>query len=328
MSFLCLNTYHFVYDVVYPVTIHISYPDAFFGQGYTFRFAFPVQIFHNQADRNLKPARIIEPIEYDIDPCESYGTEKRQIIVRDSSTYAEISGVNLTFDCIRQQCELGETETNNRHFIWEGYFPSGCYAPVIIAKKDNYLETKKQFDYSEPFYIDMHPTQTVEFQVKRVAENAPQASKFLEPNMHAIVNIEHDDPPLSLYSMFDSEGQFTKPQKTVYKDVKGIDYSFPTTFDLLREDATYYVNVLLLERLNDQTDIMIGGWVGNWTVKAWEVQDAKKVVFNVMQKYPKPTSMKDLNQMMGVYNLIYNRSAYPDVQPEIIRYDSPDEVES
>jgi hypothetical protein len=45
----------------------------------------------------------------------------------------------------------------------------------------------------------------------------------------------------------------------------------------------------------------------------------------VMQKYPAPTSMEDIDQMTGLYNLIYDRTAYPDVKPIIVRYDEAEQ---
>lgn len=323
MSYLCLNTYHFVYDVVYPVMITIQYPDAFYGEGYTFRYAFPVQIYHNKPDRSLDPARLIEPAEFDLNYCDFYGDEQHEIIARDAVTYAELPRVNLTYNCLRESCNLGYTRTNNRHFIWEGNFPSGCYGPVIIANKSGYLRTEKQYDYETPFYIDMMPTQTLEFEVKRVPENSPDSTFMLEPNMHAIINIEHTDPEISIFQVFDREGHFTQPQNLVM-DISADDpeYTLPNTIELLRDDATYHLNIMLLERNGDE-DIMIGGWVGNWTVKEWEIKEAQKVVFEVMQKYPKPVNLEDIETMIGVYELMNNHSLHPNVEPKLIRYDDP-----
>ena len=321
MSFLCINTYHFVYDVVYPVVISINYPKSFYGEGYTFRFAFPVQIFHNAPDRSMQAARIIEPTEYDLEYCEYMSTETHNIIARDSVTFTEIPRANLTFTCLRESCYLGETRTDNRHYIWTGHFPAGCYGPVITAEKEGYLTTQKQYDYSDMFYIDMHPTQTLDFEVKRVAENAPGAAKMLEPDMYAIINIEHKDPPLSMYTIFDSEDHFKKPHQTALGTKEGDDYELPTTLDLLRKDAVYDLSILLLQRTSKDEDIMIGGWVGNWSVQSWEIQEASKVIFNVMQKYPAPTTLDDIDQLIATYELMYNRTLNPDVKPQLIRYD-------
>ena len=52
LSFICVNAYHFTYDVTYPLLVSITDPDAFKGDGYTFRFSFPVIIDHNEGKRD------------------------------------------------------------------------------------------------------------------------------------------------------------------------------------------------------------------------------------------------------------------------------------
>jgi hypothetical protein len=301
LTFLCLNTYHFVYDVSYPIMISIHDDDAFHKTGYTFRFAFPVQIFHNSPDRGLLPTRIIEPTEYALDYCDSYAAEDSTIIARDSVTNAELSRVNLSFRCLTELCILGTTRTNNRHLQWSGKFPAGCSGAVIIANRSGYLETEKQHDGSEPFYIDMPPTQSVVFDVRRHPENAPDSARFLEPNMYAILQLEHRDPPMSIFELFDTENMFNRSKK----------------FDLLRADATYYVNIMLIQKVGADEDIMIGGWMGNWTVELEDILDARKVVFHIPQKYPPP---KTPDEIIAAYEMMTNRTLFP-VEPEIIRAD-------
>lgn len=299
---LCLNTYHFVYDVTYPVMISINDPEAMHNTGYVFRFAFPVQIFHNAPDRTLLPTTIIEPIEFASDVCGFLAPEEHTIRVRDRITNAELSKVNLTFQCLTIACDLGYTRTNNRHLQWSGQFPEGCYAPIITANRSGYLYTEKQHDGTEPFYIDMYPTQTVKFDVKRHTETAPGVARFIEPGMYAIINVESINPPLSVFDVFDSEDRFFTED----------------TFELLRADATYQLSIMLLKRISEEEDLLVGGWVGNWTVSMEDMLDAEKVVFHIPEKFPTPTT--DI-EILGVYGLMTNRTLFPEIVPEIIRSD-------
>jgi len=299
---LCLNSFHFVYDVTYPVMISINAPEALHRTGFAFRFAFPVQIFHNRPDRSLLPTTIIEPTEFASDYCDFLGDETHTIIARDIITNAELSRVNLSFRCFTELCQLGRTRTDNRHLQWTGNFPEGCYGATIGANRSGYIYTEKQHDGSDPFYIDMYPSQQVKFDIKRHTETEPDVARFLEPDMYAIINVEHRDPPLSIYDIFGEEDRFNRSN----------------TFELLRADATYDLNILLVRRVSEDEDMIIGGWMGNWSVRMEDMLDAKKIVFHVPQKYPSPQTEAD---MIKVFELMGNRSLMPQAVPEIIRAD-------
>jgi hypothetical protein len=291
-----------VYDLVYPVMISINDQSAFHKTGYAFRFAFPVQIYHNTPDRTLLPTTIIEPTEYAVDYCSSFSAEEHTIIARDIITNAELSKVNLTFRCITESCVLGVTRTNNRHLQWAGNFPQGCYGPIINANRQGYLEAERQYDGSEPFFIPMYPTQAVRFDVRRHTEDAPGVARFLQPDQYAIIQVELMNPPLSIFDVFGAKDTFNRTD----------------TFDLLRADATYSLNIMLLQKMSKDEDRLIGGWMGNWTVRLEDILDAKKVIFHVPQKFPPPQTDAEI---ISVYEIMSNRTRFPEAVPEIIRAD-------
>jgi len=89
-------------------------------------------------------------------------------------------------------------------------------------------------------------------------------------------------------------------------------------FELLRADATYELNIMIFQRMSDNEDRIVGGWIGNWSVRMEDMLDARKIVFHVPQKVPTPQSDSD---MMAVFELMSNRSLMPQAVPEIIRAD-------
>lgn len=311
-SIFCLNRYHFVYDLVYPVMISVSDTEAFHGSGYVFRYAFPVQILHNTGDRSMLPATIIEPTEFELDFCDFFSDDEHTIIVRDAATNRELSKVNLTFNCLREQCYLGATRTNNRHLQWSGPFPDGCAGAVIIAERDGYLRAEKQYTGVEPFYIDMYPTHELRFEVRRFTENAPTVPRFIDPDMYAIVQIELADPPYSVFEVYGGGEIFNRSE----------------TIELIRDDAEYELNLMLLKKISDDEDRWVGGWIGNWSVRRNEILDAALVQFPVLQKMPTPPAAEDMDpeDMFALYGMITNRSLYPEVVPKLTRADeySPD----
>jgi hypothetical protein len=305
LSFICINNYHFIYDVVYPVMITINAPEAFHGQGYTFRYAFPVQIFHNRPDRQLLPSRVIEPVEYADEFCSRTGKEEAIIITRDAVTNAEVSHMNLTHICFDQMCNLGTTRTNNYHLQWAGNMPEGCYAPVIRANGTGYLMTEKQFDYSKPFYIDMWPLTTVKLDLKLHPTNAPGSAAPLDPNMYAIIQIDGINNDYSTYTTVG------------YQDLM---FNSSNTIELIRADAVYDLNIYVLQKSSsaDGDDMIVGGWMGNWTTTLSEMLDASEVEFHVPKMHPVPSTD---DQFIELYELMSNRSKMPEAVPRIIRMD-------
>ncbi len=296
LTFLCLNTYHFVYDLYYPVMISIEDPKAFRGKSYVFRFAFPVMIYHNQGDRNALPAVEFNPDEFDLDFCDYHGTEKHTIRVVDAVTNAELSRVNLTYRCFTNACNLGSTRTNNQHLQWKGNFPSGCANPTIEVKRKGYLDASAQWSGQEPFVIKMHPTQELKFTLRKHRSGEPDSWRFLQPDEHAVIGIEHKDPDMSLFYTFTPEETF-KSKKTL---------------ELLQEDATYDLSIMLFKQKGADEDVMTGGWVGKWKVNYEDIADANKVEFHILEKFPPPTTDQEFVDM---YELISNHTKNPDIKP-------------
>ncbi|HII71799.1 TPA: hypothetical protein HA265_03525 [Candidatus Woesearchaeota archaeon] len=304
MSFLCLNTFHFVYDVYYPVMISINDPEAFHGGGYVFRYAFPVQIYHNKGDRSIQPPIEFNPTEFDLDYCDAYGEEEHTVRAVDVITNAELSRANLTFRCMTQACVLGTTRTNNVHLQWTGKFPSGCGNPVIEVQREDYLPAYEQHTGQEPFEIKMWPTQEVKFTFLKHLSAAPESWKFLEGDEHIVMSIEHKDPEVSGFYTFTPEETFNSKQ----------------TMELLRADATYDVNIMLFKQIGPDEDAMVGGWIGKWEVKYDEIADASKVEFHIIQRVPLPRGDMDF---VETYMMMTNQSLFPQVQHVIRRGDSP-----
>ena len=154
----------------------------------------------------------------------------------------------------------------------------------------------------------MYPTQTVVFDVKRHTENAPDVARFLDRNadMYAILMLELKQPKVS-------------NQPAIFEVIGSKDiFNRTETFDLVRADSVYDVNIMLMQKKGKDEDQMVGGWIGNWTVSEQEMLDAKKVVFHVMQKYPAPKTDSDI---IAVYELMTNHTRFPNVIPVVIRAD-------
>ncbi|MAG50636.1 hypothetical protein CL621_03285 [archaeon] len=143
-SFLCLQNYHFIYDIKYPILIKLIDDSSFNGEGYTFQFASQVVIDNNQPRRSvIVPESIQEGATRYCD--------KRFV---DSAVYTyekdldgnlrPLSDVRIGYRCINHFCDIGKTEFDvYDEASLRTEFPS-CINGEIVAEKEGYHLVKEQ----------------------------------------------------------------------------------------------------------------------------------------------------------------------------------------
>src|SRR3989344_6371643 len=125
-QFLCLNSYHFVYDIKYPVLISLD------KNGYIFQFALQTVIDNNQARKN----RI--RVDYGYDTKSEISDKK----ITDLNVYAleydennnliPVNHAKISLKCLGTSCDIGETDRNG---LLTEKFPQ-CMNAQIIAEKE------------------------------------------------------------------------------------------------------------------------------------------------------------------------------------------------
>jgi hypothetical protein len=149
LRFLCINQWHFTYDIIYPIKATIRDPSAFDGQGYNFQYAFPVLINKNAPARENFGLSRFQSIDFGAeDFCTTYGTERADIRVLGElpgvPVLMELSDAKLGYSCFNQECELGTTQAIDGIYRYYGYLPGGCTNPLISAEKEGYLPARAQ----------------------------------------------------------------------------------------------------------------------------------------------------------------------------------------
>jgi hypothetical protein len=301
LRFLCLQLYHFTYDITYPVMISLSDPDAFHGKGFVFRYAFPVQIYHNEPDRSMLPTKFREPDNFGFDQCDTINDDREvSVIVRDSVYLNELNKVNLSYECFILNCDLGKTSPQQGKYQWKGFLPDGCGRGVVVAKAPGYLDSRKQVT-SEYVDVYMHPLYNLSVKVKKHTLYSAQtgaigAGSILAPNEYAIIQITSKDPE---YSFFEKYGAIEQLNKSVIQ--------------MINNNVEYDLNIYLMTE-SDNAPGIIGGWQGKWNVNVGDVKDATEIVFNVVEKFPHP---KTDDQLISLWEKLSNRTEYyPDINPE------------
>ena len=268
LRFICLNIYHFTYSLEYPLKVTLYDESAFNGQGYAFSFGLPVTISRNLPTRDPVHFYQMQAIETDETFCEETGDDI-YILAQDIFTADYITGVNITYDCIRYYCELGETDFFggfNVPQIRTG-LPVGCYNGFFIAEKEGYV----------PFRRQMIPTGSV------ILGMVPLKEFFFEVTLLG--------------------GEVTSDYDiSIFLDAKEYDYEVFTTYpflegspiiELIAGPAEYSVEIFATSR-----NKIVGGWIGNLTVDSVDLM-ANTIIFNLYEQVPHPqTPEQEVNLYM------------------------------
>ena len=277
LSYLCLNIYHFTYDVVYPVKVIVRDDDLFNGEGYTFSFAFPVMINHNEGDREN-----FGIVEYEQGPdvfgfCNQRTINTVGIKAYDIYTYEELKDVNISFRCVNYECDLGKTSVGINEYILTTTVPSACMHGLIVAKGPNYLETSVPYQDQEYIDIDLYPLKEFDYELVKHVSTALGTEKELEEDEFAVVYITDVTDKNKDDVIYKKEEQFVKhPNEEGFGKLKLLD---------MDEGNTYLLDIMLIK-----DEDIIGGYKAEWSFNHEQISGKTKVVFHVIEKLPHPST--------------------------------------
>lgn len=132
-SFACVSTYHFIYDLKYPVLVILN------KNGYTFQFGMQVIIDKNEPRQRTIFTNSFE--DFDTRICDARNKELT-VFTRDNNNQP-LTDVEIKYKCINSQCDIGKTRLNsfNDAVLTEKY--PQCLNGAIIASKDGYHFSKE-----------------------------------------------------------------------------------------------------------------------------------------------------------------------------------------
>jgi hypothetical protein len=281
LSFLCINLYHFVYDLSYPVEVFIRDDSSFGGTGYVFSFAFPVMIHHNSPDRAQHGVMNFEPAATTEGFCENLGSQQYTFTAfgtYEGYTDMEIPGVKLDYECMFHRCHIGETRAESGHYRLSANLPDGCANPFIIANKTGYLASRQQVT-DTTVNINMKKLKPLKFKVvKHVYEETSGSLGDAEQLS------DKEAAVISLDLVNGSYRQFAQYPSNLSND----------TF-LVEDNAAYGVEIIFLKD-NDQA----GGYVNAaYSVSGGDVLNANQITFHVVEYRPTPVDQEQKLRMTG-----------------------------
>ncbi|MEA3430227.1 MAG: hypothetical protein U9R08_03060 [Nanoarchaeota archaeon] len=272
MSFLCMNMYHFTYDIEYPVEIIIREGTSFDGEGYVFRFGTPVIIKQNQGNRVFVGEPEFEVPRYDTDMCETQTDEVYDIRAIDPVTNEEMIA-NVSFECIVFRCDLGETGLTDDDLAvsLKTPLPSSCTGGHLIVNPQydeffnrGYFESVHHISLDEistreAINIPIKPYKKVEIDIKKYLKEDLETALELSDDEEVLIQLENKDEDYFEFYVWSKNGENDKINL------------------LLLEDVTYDVNLMITKG-----ELYMGGYKTAWDVSYSDVADNEKVEFPVI----------------------------------------------
>src|SRR3989344_3361588 len=128
-ALFCLNNYHFIYDLKYPILATLN------KNGLDFQFAFEIILDNNQPKYNSLGLPTLPELDNRI--CEAK-TIPFSFYVIDYETEELLNDVSVKFSCVGTSCDLGETGIDNSgKYSLQDNVPS-CFNADIKTYKENY----------------------------------------------------------------------------------------------------------------------------------------------------------------------------------------------
>ncbi len=265
LSFFCMHTWHFTYDINYPVLVSVFDQETISNKAYRFSFPFKVNVDHNTPLRDNTGTASFEPFA-DTTSDEFCNDVKSDmtIFTVNNATGEDIRGVNLTFACGRFYCDMGHTG-------WLSFGASAgltkkfpyCVNGVIKASKEGFADGQSfiQTDTDKSYVLMMNPLkQFKKYKVVKHMLSSPSVSRELEPNEKATIIIT------GLTNGFEGFASYPLDVDSPLQIPEG-------------KDAKYQLSIYLADDEN-----LLGGYLGNWTIKKDDLTNADEIIFHVVEQ--------------------------------------------
>jgi hypothetical protein len=332
-SVLCINNYHFVYDISYPVLVTLRN-----SKGEMFQFAYEVIIKNNQ-EREDKLSRETTELAPDICDKKAIKATVESLSAGSSGNALSLSGADIYFKCFSAKCHIGKTGSDgsltalvpqciNGAFIGEkeGYYFGKTsastnvevstsvmlepiyhlnYSVQVIDEKDGSIRNLKD---GESVIIDISPFDAIDGGEGGYATS----SSYPSSEGMEIIPGEHQ---VKAYLLRSGEGtggrKIVLEEQTVRNCVtvpkKGILGLF------LNEEKCIDVNV----EGGEVDSVVLGGAEFEWDAVRTDIAGGKRIAFYVMEG-EEPKNFEDIGE-------IYEKIGYYSSNPNFI-YPHPVEV--
>ncbi|MCF7860806.1 hypothetical protein K9M79_01055 [Candidatus Woesearchaeota archaeon] len=273
LSFICLNIWHFTYDINFDVHFMISDPDAFKGEGYTYTYSVPIYIDHNEPNRNFKSSFFLESAEYNDDFCFNNPgdeIELRATGLENGMKGMDLQNITLTYFCLKYKCKLGKTKAGYSGYGLTTRLPGNCANGYLEATGEGYLDSRVQLTEDEYFEIPMKKINVLEYKIIKHPSTDKSASYPIAEHEVATVHLEAKNASHTASAFY--------------------NISSNNTIEIIADDNEYDVNIIVMDPVDER---ITAGYSGTWKYSISESAYAGSVTFNVYEKVPQPFTVTE-----------------------------------
>lgn len=257
LSFMCLNIYHFTYDIDYPVLVKIKDEQAFNNDGFVFQFALPVTIRNNEGQKQEYGSSNFRTFSINQEFCDEKGSRIQTIRAYDERDGTDIEGVNISFRCVSNICTLGKTELNDQYYQLKTNIPTLCHGGRIIAEAPGYLDAEVPYENADTTTITMKPLKTLGFNVRLIDNDNPKIDVPITKDMKIAIAIENANASHQFYVAYPYDGDITD-------------------IEVLNQESNYKITAVAFDE-----GTIIGMYSHNWTYGYYDLLDARNITFVV-----------------------------------------------
>ena len=290
ISWLCMQTYKFTYDVVYPVTVTV-YDEK---SDYTFRFAFDVLIDHNNANRDSFGT---STFEFEQNPREEEYCNRKlneitvytyENVSGDFESHLEIDDVNLTFTCLKFTCPVGKTEFSGPVGVSTDTYPY-CVWGILRGYKEGYKTGEMFIATDKPGEYELYLTPFTKLDKYSVVKHELTYSGE-EYSISSVAEELDDDEVASITLERVDHKTFGSYPKDDLIELELLAY----------EDFEYELQIYLSDG-----ESMTGGYIANWTADWSELELTDEIVFHTvyMPKFKDDTEQFAFLSGIGSYSI-------------------------
>ncbi|MBI2572967.1 hypothetical protein HYV86_03860 [Candidatus Woesearchaeota archaeon] len=313
LSFFCLQSWKFTYDVSYPVMVHVRDETT----GYDFKTAFTVHLARNIANRNAVPTQAVSGVfgAYgDEEFCQSGSVPlmmKTYKLVENWQTgvywRVPLENVEMSYSCLRYQCD--NIVSTQYDFAGMGDVAAArtnvpqCGGAIVRATKEGYKEDWKRVITTPDAEVEFDLIPLQKFPISNIeivthsftSPTQVGPAVALDDEVTAFVSLYYDanrtKRDLFATHFHESKAVISATLDPHIQSQQNIEF-------LAEADFTYPLEVLLLKgEAGEVGGEIIGGYKGNWSVAWDELEEAHKIIIHTL--VPTDSSTEGILELMG-----------------------------
>ncbi|MBI4983187.1 hypothetical protein HZC32_00895 [Candidatus Woesearchaeota archaeon] len=328
LSYLCVQTWKFTYDLVYPVKVRVRDETT----GYNFEVAFKVHLIENQPNRGealaARPSYLLNAVTNE-DYCKPRNiplTIKTYEAVANGEGIDyrnDLEGVNLSFTCIQYRCDLGKSEYDFAHLGFSGVSTNlpYCVGGILRGTKENYIEDWKRIVPKANEIVELNLIPVVVFPASniRVVKHDFKDPKHIGPatklgsKEFALIrfSFRNDNTNASTAKPATAVVEYSPLPSNVYPNQNIVltneslsELQEQKLMFLARADFAYDLELSVFRQEGDEAKF-IGGYKGKWLVPWEKLKNAQTITYHVLSK-DRPSEEESYEMMMELaYNSVY-----------------------